>query len=257
MAESYSKIFPGNAVVHVNAYASPNDDFQANGRASGDPRDRKQQALMFCPGWLAVRKVGVAHITTGATSWDFKVLSPDLRPDDKPRADITGLFIPSGAAVIRAGFRVPAVNAQPGYYSSGSRHAAEDLGSGLVGTATDLLAISTATIASSAAGSIGAGAIRTASNGTAQIVVATDGTVPTGVESVQTAFGAPVVTNTDLTLKLYSIATAGNTAGSAISSSLTGGCFVVGEVVYLVPEAVAGLSDIPGVPGAQYSGYAG
>ena len=256
MAESYKKIFPGNAVVHLNAYASPNDDFSTNGRASGDPRDRKQQALMFCPGWLAVRKVGVAHITAGATSWDFKILSPDLRPDDKPRADITGLFIPSGAAVLRAGFRVPAVNAQPGYYSSGSRQAADGLGSGLVGTATDLLAISTATISSSAAGSIAAGAIRTASNNTAKIVVTAGGLVPTGTELVQTAFGSPVITNTDLTLKLYSIATAGNTAGSAISSSLTGGCYVVGEVVYLVPEAVAGMDSVS-LPGAEYSGYAG
>lgn len=256
MAESYKKIFPGNAVVHLNAYASPNDDFSSNGRASGDPRDRKQQALMFCPGWLAVRKVGYAHITTGATSWDFVIPSPDLRPDDKPRADITGLFIPSGAIVLRAGFRVPAVNAQPGYYSSGSRQEAADLGSGLVGTATDLLAISTATIAASAAGSIAAGAIRTASDGTASIVVTAAGAVPTGTELVQTAYGDPVATNTDLTLKLYSIATAGNTAGSAISSSLTGGCYVVGEVVYLVPEEVAGL-DAVHLPGAQYSGYSG
>jgi len=256
MAESYKKIFPGNAVVHLNAYASPNDDFSSNGRASGDPRDRKQQALMFCPGWLAVRKVGYAHITAGATSWDFKIPSPDLRPDDKPRADITGLFIPSGSVVLRAGFRVPAVNAQPGYYSAGSRQDAASLGSGLVGTATDLLAISTAAISTSAAGSIAAGAIRTASNNTAQIVVAADGTVPTGTELVQTAFGSPVATNTDLTLKLYSIATAGNAAGSAISSALTGGVYVVGEVVYLVPEGVAGLDDLH-LSGAQYSGYAG
>jgi hypothetical protein len=256
MAESYKKIYPGNAVAHLNAYASPNDDFSANGRASGDPRDRKQQALMFCPGWLAVRKVGVAHITAGATSWDFKILSPDLRPDDKPRADITGLFIPSGSVVIRAGFRVPAVNAQPGYYSSGSRQEADDLGSGLVGTATDLLAISTAAISASATGSIAAGAVRTASDGTAKIVVDAAGQVPTGFELVQTAFGSPVVTNTDLTLKLYSIATAGNTAGSAISSALTGGCYVVGEVVYLVPEGVAGMDSVS-LPGAQYSGYAG
>ena len=256
MAETYKKIFPGNAVVHLNAYALPNDDFTSNGRATGDPRDRKQQGLMFCPGWVAVRKVGYAHITTAATSWDFVIGSPDLRSDDKPRADITGLFIPSGAAVVRAGFRVPAVNAQPGYYSAGSRDAAANLGSGLVGTATDLLAISTATIATSAAGSIAAGAIRTASNNTAQIVVATGGAVPTGTEGVQAAFGSPVVTNTDLTLKLYSIATAGNTAGSAISSSLSGGCYVIGEVVYLVPEDYASMEDIH-VPGAPYAGYSG
>ena len=101
-----------------------------------------------------------------------------------------------------------------------------------------------------------AGAIRTASDNTASIVVNAAGQVPTGSELVQTAFGAPVVTNTDLTLKLYSIATAGNTAGSAISSALTGGCYVVGEVVYLVREGVAGL-DSTSLPGAEYSGYAG
>ena len=124
MAESYKKVFPGNAVNHLNAYGQPGADFTAAGRPTGSPLDRRQQALMFCPGWLAVRKVGYAKITEAATAaFDIIVPSPDTRSDDKPRADIVGLHIPQTALCYRAGFRVLPTSEQPGYYSQGARQA--------------------------------------------------------------------------------------------------------------------------------------
>jgi len=261
MAETYKKIYPGNFVTRLNAWAAPNDDFVANGRASGDPRDRKQQGLLVFPGWVAVRKVGAALITTGAKSWDFTILSPDLRPDDKPRADITGLFVPSGSAIYRMGFRVTPVNAQPGFSSQGFRGDADTLGSGLAGTATDLLAMSSAAIATKAVGSFSATAARTSSDNAsvsdpARVVVGAGGTIAPASQMVMTTFGAPQVTTADLTLKLYSVAAAGNVAGSDIRSTLTGGVYVVGEVCYLVPETVVDLEELS-VPGSRYAGFQG
>ena len=240
MSESYKKIYPGNCVNHLNAYANPNDDFKANGRGVSDPRDRKQQALMFCPGWVAVRKVGYAHINEAATQWDVVVPSPDLRPDDKPRADIIGLFIPTGALVVRAGLRVPAVNAQPGYYSSGSRQEADQLGSGLIGTAGDKIVLGSAV---AAAPGVNAGGIAT--KGT--LVVDADGNLPIGTDVVQTKFGLPVEATADLTLKLFA-------SGSGISSTIIGGAYVPCEVVYLLPEDVAGIDSVL-LPGARYAGF--
>lgn len=257
MAETYKKIFPGNAVAHLSPYALPNPDFAANSRASGDARDRNHMALMFCPGWLAVRKLGYAHIEAGATEWDITVPSPYQRASEKPMADINGLYIPSGAIVHRVGFRVEALSAQPGSLTAGHRQDSSQLGTGLVGTATDLLALSSAAIAASAAGSIAATAIRTASNGTAKVVVDADGKVPQGVEVVSTAFGSPVITTADMTLKLYSIATAGNAPGSAISAELDGGCYVTCFAEYLVREAAPQLSDFVGLPGAVTAGTRG
>ena len=260
MAETYKPIFPGNAVAHLHSYGLPNESFTTNGRSTGDPRDRRHQALVSIPGWLSVRKVGYSLIAgAGATSFDIIVPSPDTRPDDKPRADIVGMHIPTGAAVYRAGFRVLPINRQPGFNASGYQGDEDNLDSGLTGTATDLLALSSAAIGTKAAGSIGATAIRTSSDNAhvsdpAVIVVDAGGKVVTGTQKIQTAFGAPVVTTTDLTLKLYSVAAAGNTAGSAIGSSHTGGCYVVVEVDYLVPEAIAPLDALP-LPGHKYSGF--
>lgn len=259
MAETYKPIFPGNAVAHLHSYGLPNESFATNGRVTGDPRDRRHQALVSLPGWLSVRKVGYTLIAgAGATSFDITVPSPDTRPDDKPRADILGLHIPTGAAVYRAGFRVLPINKQPGFNASGYQGDEDNLASGLTGTTGDQLVLSTAAISTLAVGSIGATAIRTSSNTGSttdpSLIVVSGGQVVTGSQKVQTAFGAPVVTTADLTLRLYSVAAAGNAAGSAIGSSHTGGCYVVVEVDYLVPEAIAPLDALP-LPGHRYSGF--
>lgn len=253
MAESYSKIFPGNAVNHVASYALPNPDFAAAGRAAGAPQDRKHQALMFAPGWQAVRKVGFVKIDeTVGTEYDVTIPSPDTRSDDKVRADIKGLHIPQNAICYRAGFRVLPLNAQPGYYSQGARAALST--SGIVGTNTDKVVLASAAPASSAAASIGATAITTATNGSAVIVA--DGVVPVVEQKVQTAFGAPVVITQSggLTLKLYSANSLVNAAGSGLSSTFLGGVYVVCEACYLVQEELADAEAVF-LPGARYSGF--
>ena len=67
-------IFPGNYVAHLNSY-----------------RDQGVGAL---PGVNFFRMIGVYVVPEGTTSvatgdYDLKILSPDLREDDKPRLDRT------------------------------------------------------------------------------------------------------------------------------------------------------------------------
>jgi hypothetical protein len=260
MPESYKPIFPGNAVQHIHSYGLPNPDFITNNRASGDPRDRNHQALVSIPGWYAVRKVGYSLITgAGATSFGITVPSPDTRQSDKPRADINGLHIPTGAALFRLGFRVLDRNRQPGANTSGpSISDNAPVVSGLTGTNGDMLVLAHAPIAALAVGTITATTARTSSNTGSStdpaVRVVTGGQVSVGTQSFQAAFGSPVILTADLTLSLYSVAAAGNAAGSAIGSNLSSGCYVISEVDYLVPEPIAGL-DAVHLPGARYAGF--
>ncbi len=240
MSETYRKIYPGNCVTHLSAYALPNESFKENNRAVGDPRDRKQQALMFTPGWLAIRKVAHSLITTPAIQWDTIVGSPDLRPDDKPRADIKGLLVPKDVLLVRAGLRVSPLNANPGYYSQGARNEVSKLGSGLIGDAGAKVVLASS---SSAAAGLGASSIATEGN----LVVDAEGNLPVGVDVVQADYGAPVLTTADMTLKVFA-------DGSGLSTTLLGGCYIISEVVYLVQEDVASIEDTH-LEGARFHGF--
>lgn len=239
MPETYKPIFPGNAVAPLQSYGLPNTTFLANNRASGDPRDRMHQALLISPGWLAVKKVGFARVSNALqTVFDITIPSPDQRLDDKPRADIVGLHIPTGARVYRAGFRTVSRELQHGASSEGPLNTPINQ-SGIFGTATDKLVLATATPAASAAGSIAAGAITTDTDSNAVILPA-GGEVPVGSKGVQVNTGSAVAANADLTLRLYSVNTAGTGAGSGIRCpDIRGGAIIVCEVCYLVPEAFA------------------
>jgi hypothetical protein len=243
MPETYKEIFPGNAVAPLNSYGLPTAAFTSNNRASGDPRDRQHQALLITPGWLAVRKVGYARINAAlATAFDFVVPSPDQRSDDPPRADITGLLVPSGARLYRAGFRVLPSSAQPGASSQGPTSTPPTT-SGIIGTATDKITLATATPAASAAGSIAAGAVTTGTDGTAYVVPA-GGQVPAGTQGIQVNTGSATALNADLTFRLYSVNAAGTAAGTGLRTDIRGGALVVAEVCYLVPEDFADLSHL-------------
>ena len=85
-------IFPGNYVAHLNAY-----------------RDQNVQAF---PGVNFFRVVGAYVVPQGETTvaagdYELKILSPDLREDDKPRLDrdliIRGAAGGGGARVYRVG----------------------------------------------------------------------------------------------------------------------------------------------------------
>lgn len=90
-----SVIFPGNYVTHLNAYNS--------------------QGVLSIPGIEFYRAVGAAIIpATTANSVQtlaLKVLSPDLRGDDKPRPD-KNLVIPTGAAIYRTAISVVNLKSQ-------------------------------------------------------------------------------------------------------------------------------------------------
>ena len=66
------KIFPGNWVTNLSSYQG--------------------QPVVAVPGRVYYHKVGYALITsTAAKEWDVVIPSPDMRGDDKVRADIEGL----------------------------------------------------------------------------------------------------------------------------------------------------------------------
>jgi len=95
-----NQIFPGNYVAHLNAY--------------------RNQGVVAIPGAVFFRGVGALVLnpdvhsvlnTDGvleAGTYDLKVLSPDLRQDDKPRLD-KPFEIPGGAKIYRMSVAAPGV----------------------------------------------------------------------------------------------------------------------------------------------------
>ena len=94
-----AKIFPGNYVAHLNAY--------------------RDQGVVALPGAVFFRGVGAlvlnpdveGNLVDGvlpAGTYDLKILSPDLRQDDKPRKD-RPFIVPAGAVVYRTAVSAPGV----------------------------------------------------------------------------------------------------------------------------------------------------
>jgi|TARA_B100000073_G_scaffold276336_1_gene236421 hypothetical protein len=95
-----NQIFPGNYVSQLNAY--------------------RDQGVVAIPGAVFFRGVGALVLdpdTQGvvgddgvlaAGTYDLKILSPDLRQDDKPRKD-RAFVIPAGAVVYRTSVSAPGV----------------------------------------------------------------------------------------------------------------------------------------------------
>ena len=94
-----SVIFPGNYVSHLNAY--------------------REQGVEALPGVEFYRIVGAlvldpdnaGTLSSGSLSagtYNLKVLSPDLRQDDKPRKD-RAFIVPTGAVVYRTAVNAPGV----------------------------------------------------------------------------------------------------------------------------------------------------
>lgn len=268
MPEVYSPVLAGNWVTKSpGSYALPGPDFVKNKRVIGDPRDRDHPGVIFMPGWVAVRKIGFINLAEAAgTDYDVIVPSPDTRRSDKPRADIRGLYVPAGARLYRLGLRVPPINEQPGYYSSGYRGVTPDavLASGLEGAAGVGLALGSAPPSAAAAGALTATAASTSTAIAAgptqnKLRAGADKSVPAGTSLTQLALGAGILTTAEMTIKLFCVDATGAALAApadAIMSTFLGGINVVAEVCYYVQEEVAGLSDTM-LPGAQYSGYGG
>ena len=97
-----STIFPGNYVAHLNAY--------------------REQGVEALPGVEFYRGVGAlvlnpdvdGNLASGelaAGTYDLKILSPDLRQDDKPRKD-KPFIIPAGSVVYRTAISAPGVKSE-------------------------------------------------------------------------------------------------------------------------------------------------
>jgi hypothetical protein len=256
MAETYKKIFPGNWVERISAYPLPNADFKKNNRPSGDPHDRQQQGVLYMPGVIAVHKVAFCHIEgavppvpgtgAGIVGYDLTVGSPDTRGDDKPRADIKGLIVPSGAYIYRCGFRVPRLSAQPGSFSSGAKDAVAGETSGLKANAAAQLWLE-AKAGGATAVPADAGAITATGAHTGTIKVTANGEFE--ADEFSNGLLTPVATTAELEFKLYA-------DKGGLGSSFLGGLYLVAEVCYLVEDHVADLESIA-LNGARYSGYTG
>jgi hypothetical protein len=110
------KIYPGNWVTELSSYQG--------------------QPVVALPGRTYYQVIGYALVgATGGTSFDITIPSPDLRQDDKPRPNITGLTVPAGANIYRVGIRVPDLRKDRGVGTAFS---------GLVGTNTNRLKVADA-----------------------------------------------------------------------------------------------------------------
>ena len=199
------KIFPGNWVTNLSSYQG--------------------QPVVAVPGRVYYHQVGYALVgSTGATEFAVTIPSPDMRGDDKVRADITGLTVPAGANVYHVGIRVPDMRKNKDAGSASS---------GLVGTNTDTIAVKDA--AASAAGSITTTVVSSPTIAVASTTIA-PASAKKGIVTAAVLSGAE-------TLKVYVRNAAGNGAGSNLSSTQTGGTPIIVEVSYFVDDDVAGLDD--------------
>lgn len=203
-------IYPGNYVNRLSSYQG--------------------QPVIALPGRAYYHLTGYALVTSaGATSFDVIIPSPDLRADDKPRANITGLVVPVGAKVYQLGIRVPDLRKDRGVGTATS---------GLVGTNTNRLKLASA-VGTTATGQIAATALGTDSSAVA--------VASTTVAPVQSAFGAitPVaITGSALTLKVFVTDSTGTAAGSNLTSTQTGGTPIIVEVSYYLEDDIADLNEV-------------
>ena len=201
------KIFPGNWVTNLSSYQG--------------------QPVVAVPGRVYYHKVGYALVdSTGGTSFDVIIPSPDLRADDKVRANITGLFVPAGATVYSLGLRVADTRKDKGVGTASSS---------LSGTNTNTLKLASA-VAATAGGVISTSALGT----TAADLTVASGTIAPGSSKFSSA-GATL--SGGLTLKVWVADNTGAALGSTLSSSATGGTPVICEVSYYMDDEVAGVED--------------
>jgi hypothetical protein len=199
------KIFPGNWVTTLSSYQG--------------------QPVVAVPGRQYFQKIGYALVDgTGGTEFDVTIPSPDMRGDDKVRANITGLTIPAGANVYHVGVRVPDLRKDRAIGSAVS---------GIVGTNGDTIAVKDA--AGSAADTISTTVVSTPTVAVANATIAPT-SAKKGVVEAKTLAGAE-------TLKVYVRNAAGNGAGTAITSNQAGGTPIIVEVAYFVEDDVAGLDS--------------
>ena len=117
-----SIIFPGNYVAHLNAYRE-----QGVEALPGVEFYKGVGALVLNPDNDGV--LGANGLAVG--TYGLKILSPDLRQDDKPRKD-KDFVVPAGSVVYRTAISAPGVKAS----AAGDTIVLESLGSNAPATGT-------------------------------------------------------------------------------------------------------------------------
>jgi len=206
------KIFPGNYVNHLSTYQG--------------------QPVVAIPGVTYYHRIGYAKIdSTSRTEFDVIIPSPDKRPDDKPRADIVGLTVPTGVWLYKLGLRV--------------LDARKDLGrgsarSGIVGTNTNRIKLASAVTVNNTL---------TATTGATGALTVSNGTVAPGSTTGALALMAPVLTTSPITFKVFNDdAASPNAAGAGLTSSEPGGSYLVAEACWFTLDAVPDQSAFGGLP---------
>lgn len=200
------KIYPGNWVTELSSYQG--------------------QPVVAVPGRTYYQIIGYALVTsTGGTSFDVIIPSPDLRGDDKPRANITGLVVPAGANVYHVGLRVPDMRKDRGVGTATS---------GLVGTNTNRLKLADALANDD---TITATAVSTTSSA---VAVASTTVAPVGTTK---GLITPVALTGAETLKVYVTDNTGTAAGSTLTSTATGGTPIIVEVCYYTEDVAPDLGS--------------
>jgi len=200
------KIYPGNWVTELSSYQG--------------------QPVVAVPGRVYYQIIGYALVSsTGGTSFDVTIPSPDLRGDDKPRANITGLVVPAGANVYHVGLRVPDMRRDRGVGSATS---------GLVGTNTNRLKLADALANDD---TITATAVSTTSSA---VAVASGTVAPVGTTK---GIITPVALTGAETLKVYVTDNTGTAAGSTLTSTATGGTPIIVEVCYYIEDVAPDLGS--------------
>ena len=201
------KIFPGNFVANLKSHDGG-------------------QGVVAVPGRVYYHKIGYALVdSTGGTEFDVIIPSPDMRGDDKVRADDTGLVVPAGAVVYSVGLRVSDTRKNKDGGSATS---------GLSGTSGDTIALKDAD--NSAADTISTTVVSTPT-----IAVDADGTILPSSAKNGVVTGA-ILAGAE-TLKVFVRNSQGNGAGSTLSSTAVGGTPIICEVSYFIDDDVADAED--------------
>ena len=187
---------------------------------------------MAIPGRTYFHRVGYIKVdSTARREFDIVIPSPDKRTDDKPRPDIVGLTIPSGAYLYHVGLRVLDARKDAGKGTARS---------GLVwGAGADRIKLASAVTVNGAA-----------------ITATTASTTPIDDTALTTApqssvFGVitPVLTTQVLTLKLfYDNGTTGLGDAAGLTSLEPGGSFLVAEAAYYLPDVASDVAAFGGLP---------
>jgi hypothetical protein len=219
-------IYPGNWVAPLSSY--------------------QNQPVIALPGRVYYHRVGYVKVTSvGATSFDVIIPSPDKRPDDKPRADITGLVIPQNAYLYHVGLRI--LDARKDRSKGTAR-------SGLTwSNGADRIKLASAVTVGTTAGAITATTASTPPLDDASLTIAPSGAAGSVFQVITPVL---ITQSGGLTLKLYlDNGSTGSLAAGAgtLSSTEIDGSFLIAEAAFYTEDGVSDESVFGGLPNPTQS----